>query len=93
MVCQPSGQTGIGQTFDASHPLDQRIVHHAKKRSPDPPANAARGFSAEGIAYNRLITEDRTPAPNPLSILTTPTVGAQELSIPRSAATPPKLAP
>ncbi len=32
-------------------------------------------------------------APKPLSILTTVTLEAQELSMPRSAAMPPKLAP
>jgi hypothetical protein len=32
-------------------------------------------------------------APKPLSMFTTVTFDAQELSIPRSAATPPKLAP
>src|SRR3972149_1122921 len=44
-------------------------------------------------AYSRLITEEITPAPNPLSMFTTATVGAQEFSIPSSAATPPKPAP
>ncbi len=33
------------------------------------------------------------PAPNPLSMFTTATPFAQLLSIPSSAATPPKLAP
>lgn len=32
-------------------------------------------------------------APKPLSMLTTVTLEAQEFSMPRSAATPPKLAP
>ena len=42
---------------------------------------------------SRLITEERTPAPKPLSMFTTATVGEHELSIPRRAETPPKLAP
>src|SRR5579863_8382644 len=40
-----------------------------------------------------LINEAMQAAPNPLSIFTTDTLGAQVLSIPRSAATPPKEAP
>ena len=35
----------------------------------------------------------KTPAPKPLSMLTTVTPGAQEFSIASSAATPPKDAP
>ena len=40
----------------------------------------------------RLITLAATPAPNPLSMFTTVTPAAQELSMPSSAASPPKLA-
>ncbi len=43
--------------------------------------------------YNRLMQEATQAAPKPLSILTTVTLEAQELSMPRSAATPLKLAP
>ncbi len=40
-----------------------------------------------------LIVAARYPAPKPLSMLTTPTPGAQELSIASSAARPARLAP
>ena len=43
--------------------------------------------------YNRLIHDATHAAPKPLSIFTTVTLDAQELSMPSSAATPPKLAP
>src|SRR5208337_1753567 len=43
--------------------------------------------------YSRLITLARYPAPKPLSIFTTQTLGEQLLSMPSSAATPRKLAP
>jgi len=43
--------------------------------------------------YNRFITLARYPAPKPLSILTTQTLGEQLLSMPSSAARPRKLAP
>ena len=43
--------------------------------------------------YRRLMQEATQAAPKPLSILTTVTLEAQELSMPSSAATPPKLAP
>ncbi len=43
--------------------------------------------------YSLLMQEATQAAPKPLSILTTVTLEAQELSMPRSAATPPKLAP
>jgi hypothetical protein len=45
------------------------------------------------IIYSRFMRLAANPAPKPLSILTTVTPAAQELSIPRSAARPPKLAP
>src|SRR2546428_12626283 len=41
----------------------------------------------------RLIWLARYPAPNPLSMFTTATPGAQAFIIPRSPATPSKLAP
>lgn len=41
----------------------------------------------------RLMVEAATAAPKPLSMLTTVTPVAQELSMPRRAASPPKLAP
>ena len=40
------------------------------------------------IIYNRFMRLAANPAPKPLSILTTVTPAAQELSIPRSAARP-----
>jgi hypothetical protein len=40
-----------------------------------------------------LIKLAENPAPKPLSMLTTETFDAHELSIPKSAAMPPKLAP
>ena len=43
--------------------------------------------------YRRLIMCARYPAPKPLSIFTTETPEAQLLSIPSSAASPPKAAP
>ena len=43
--------------------------------------------------YRRLMQEATQAAPKPLSMLTTVTLEAQELSMPSSAATPPKLAP
>jgi len=61
--------------------------------APAQPEKGTGEVDLGGDAYSRLITEERTPAPKPLSMLTTPTVGAQELSIPSRAATPPKLAP
>ncbi len=39
------------------------------------------------------MVEATVAAPKPLSMLTTVTLEAQELSMPRRAATPPKLAP
>lgn len=42
---------------------------------------------------SRLMHEATQAAPKPLSMLTTATLEAQELSMPRSAAMPPKLAP
>src|SRR5258708_27289886 len=41
----------------------------------------------------RLMQEATQAAPKPLSMLTTVTLEAQELSMPSSAATPPRLAP
>jgi hypothetical protein len=43
--------------------------------------------------HRRLMQEATQAAPKPLSMLTTVTLEAHELSIPRSAAIPPKLAP
>ena len=43
--------------------------------------------------YRRLMQEATQAAPKPLSMLTTVTLEEQLLSMPRSAATPPKLAP
>ncbi len=45
------------------------------------------------LFYFLLITAAAYPAPNPLSMLTTVTPDAQEFSMPRRAAIPPKLAP
>ena len=45
------------------------------------------------VGHLRLIKLATNPAPNPLSIFTTVTFDAHELSIPSSAATPPKEAP
>ena len=44
-------------------------------------------------AVRRAIRAAATPAPYPLSMLTTVTPGAQELSMPSRAASPPKEAP
>ena len=44
-------------------------------------------------SYRRLMQEATQAAPKPLSMLTTVTLEPQELSMPSSAATPPKLAP
>ena len=48
--------------------------------------------SSAGLSI-RLMRFARNPAPKPLSMLTTQLPEAQELSIAKSAATPPKLAP
>ena len=48
------------------------------------------GFRVHG---RRLINDATYPAPNPLSMFTTLTLEAQELSIPSSAAIPLKDAP
>ena len=45
------------------------------------------------IIYTRFIRLAANPAPKPLSILTTVTPAAQELSIPNKAESPLKLAP
>lgn len=45
------------------------------------------------IIYTRFMRLAANPAPKPLSILTTVTPAAQELSIPNKAASPLKLAP
>ncbi len=45
------------------------------------------------LVHRRLMQEATQAAPKPLSMLTTVTLEAQEFSMPRSAATPPKLAP
>jgi hypothetical protein len=45
------------------------------------------------LQVTRLIKLAATPAPKPLSIFTTVTPAAQELSIASRAASPPKLAP
>ena len=50
------------------------------------------GAHGTGVRFRVSIDAIR-PAPNPLSMFTTATPAAQELNIPRSAATPPKLAP
>lgn len=52
-----------------------------------------RFLSLQKLAHKRLIHDATHAAPNPLSILTTVTFDEQELSIPSSAAKPPKLAP
>jgi hypothetical protein len=52
-----------------------------------------KNLTPEGVSYKRLMQEATQAAPKPLSMLTTVTFEAQELSMPRSAATPPKLAP
>ena len=46
-----------------------------------------------GAPTRRAMRAAATPAPYPLSMLTTVTPGAQELSMPRRAARPPKEAP
>ena len=47
----------------------------------------------DSVPAMRLMVEAATAAPKPLSMLTTVTPVPQELSMPRSAARPPKLAP
>src|SRR5689334_14022942 len=49
--------------------------------------------AADAAAMRELITAAEYPAPYPLSMLTTEMPGEQLLSIPSSAANPPKLAP
>ena len=55
----------------------------------------SRVFGKHGpsLVYNRLTMLAKQAAPKPLSMLTTATFEAQLLSIPSSAAMPPKLAP
>ena len=43
--------------------------------------------------HKRLMQDATQAAPKPLSMFTTVTLEAHELSMPRRAATPPKLAP
>jgi len=45
------------------------------------------------LFHIRLMREAMQAAPNPLSMFTTETLGAQVFNIPRRAATPPKEAP
>lgn len=49
--------------------------------------------SPPGGIYTRFMRLAANPAPKPLSMLTTVTPAAQELSIPNNAASPLKLAP
>ena len=50
-------------------------------------------LKSPNIVYKRFITLARYPAPKPLSMFTTQTLGEQLLSMPSSAARPRKLAP
>ena len=63
--------------------VDQRAEQHVA-------ADAGRAVQpADHRCAPRAMRAARTPAPKPLSMLTTPTPGAQPLSIASSAATPP----
>ena len=54
---------------------------------------SAAVVTLHGSIYTRFIRLAANPAPKPLSMLTTVTPAAQELSMPKSAAMPWKLAP
>ena len=81
------------------HPFQRLAQRHLRagkgeqRRRRHVPGDPGEAIEVKEAAHSRLITDAMTPAPNPLSMLTTATVGEQELSIPRSAATPPKAAP
>jgi hypothetical protein len=70
-----------------------RRVSVAIRWRQDPYSPFARWTMVVANLYRRLMQEATQAAPKPLSMLTTVTLEAQELSMPRSAATPPKLAP
>src|SRR6185436_14327153 len=85
------GQHGPADHLDGDAGTDQRAEQHVAAgpgRGVDPADHA----SARGAAL-RATRAAKTPAPKPLSMFTTVTPGAQELSIPSSAATPPNDAP
>ena len=84
---------GERQTFERLAQLLLRAGKGEQRRRRHVPGDPGEAIEVKEAAHSRLITDARTPAPNPLSMLTTATVGEQELSIPRSAATPPKAAP
>jgi hypothetical protein len=70
-----------------------RWVSMAIGRRQDPYSPFLRWTLVVTNLYGRLMQEATQAAPKPLSMLTTVTLEAQELSMPSSAATPPKLAP
>ena len=73
------------------------VQHRAQQHVAADAGEAVQVGDAHGVysamALWRLITAARYPAPKPLSMLTTETPAAQELSIASSGARPPKLAP
>jgi len=69
---------------------DEHVARHAPDRIEDQHLHA--GARSCRCAW-RAIRAATKPAPKPLSMLTTETLAAQELSIARSAAMPPSEAP
>ncbi len=69
---------------------DEHVARHAPDRIEDQHLHA--GARSRRCAW-RAIRAATKPAPKPLSMLTTETLAAQELSIARSAAMPPSEAP
>jgi hypothetical protein len=73
------------QIPNASLPLCESRASNPKPHLP--------GGTFRSQRQSRLIELARYPAPKPLSMLTTATLGAQLFSMPSRAARPPKLAP
>ena len=84
------GADGVLQHGERDTGAEQRPEQHVA-------AGARRGVDPEGADHRgalcRATRAACTPAPYPLSMLTTVTPGAQELSIASRAATPPSEAP
>ena len=76
------------ERFERNAGVDQRAEHHVT-------GNAAEAVEVPERRHERIfrMRAASAAAPNPLSMLTTVTPAAQELSIPSSAAMPPNDAP
>ncbi len=86
---------GFGDDADGHAGADERAEQHvaAGARGRVDPTDHEPVPGADVGAALRATRAANTPAPKPLSMLTTVTPGAHELSIASSAATPPNEAP